>query len=205
MTHPTDTPGPPSRSRTPLRDLRAAGMPSAGTQYVAELALQEAVGAEILRLRTAANLTQTGLAARAGVPLATVRRYEHGSAAGAVYLIPLGAIANALGTTLVGLFGGPTTSTGSDRPARVLLPVTPTGDAPKKPVWRLVEYTPRRIGQRPEPVQHVEPGRTVPGQVLTWASRLLGEPTELLSPASDLTGRRSWYVGPVSRPTPNRT
>jgi DNA-binding transcriptional regulator YiaG len=135
MTRPTSGPTLPHRGRTSVHELRAAGMPSAGAEYVAELALQEAVGNEILRLRTAANLTQTALAARAGVPVATVRRYEHGSAAAPVYLLPLLAIANALQTTVAALIDprAPNSISPTERSAYVLTPTSPWTPSPPRP------------------------------------------------------------------------
>lgn len=199
MTEPhTATPGPRPPARPPLRSLRTAGMPTADPEHAAELALQEAIGTEILRRRIAANLTQTALAERAHLPVATVRRYERGSV-DPVYLLPLRAIAAALGTTPAALLSGPPSTPDSHarRPTRVLLPVQPGTGQPPAPLWRLVEYQSRAMGQRPEPPRSPDPRRTVPAPILTWASELLGERVHVLGSAAELTGHRSWYVGPA--------
>lgn len=184
----------------------ADGLPAEVARYVAELSVQQAVGNQVRTLRTAAGLTERALAQRAALDVETVRHYEHGTP-DPINLHPLRAIAAALGTTPAALFdtqprhlAAPT-----PRPAHVLLPGTPSEPSSTDAgTWRLSQYTPHDLGQHTD-AGAAEPGRTVPASLLTWASDLLRFRVALLGSASDLTGRRSWYVGPISRPTPNRT
>lgn len=189
---------------------------------------QRALGWEIMRLRSAAGLTRAELAGRAGLSPAVIRRYEDG-AAFVVNLHQLRAIAAALGVTAGTLIdahpagvlpgvtpspgpGGPAEQTGRTGPAGqtrragrsafVLLPASLPSALRSATGWRLVEYVPRDIAQRWERPEAAEPGRTVSRSVLDWASDLLlHERAGLLGSAIELTGQRSWYVGPLAATT----
>ena len=187
---------------------------------------QRALGWEIMRLRSAADLTRTELADRTGLSPAVVRRYEDGAAL-VVNLRQLRAIAAALGVTAgrlidshpAGVIPGATTGPRQSgqagqaalagpagqpgeagRSAFVLLPTRLPGGRRVPTGWRLVEYAPRDLAQRWERPETAEPGRTVSRSVLSWVSDLLHGRAELYGSAAELTGERSWYVGPVSKP-----
>lgn len=186
-----------------VRTLRRgpARLPDEVAEYVAELSLQQAIGLQVTGLRTAAGLSQNALAQRAGVDVTVVRQIERGTP-DPVTLLPFRSIATALGTTLAALFDTPPPHPGprTARPVHVLTPTGPLdSDQAEAGVWRLSKYAAHDIGQRAEPGHRAEPGRTVPAPILDWASDLLRVRVVLLGSASELTGRRSWYIGPLHR------
>lgn len=161
----------------------------------AEQAERLALGAEVTRQRTTAMMSDTAVADSAGLPLAVLRRYEQG--AGPVDLRELRAIAGAIGTTAGALIDGAAASLHRGR--FVLLPTKVAGTEHSATVWRLVEYLPRTLGRRWEKPHAVDPDRTVSRPVLDWASGLLQVPSTALGSATELTGQRSWYLGPTGR------
>lgn len=170
---------------------------------------QRALGWEIMRLRSAAGMTRTELAGRAGLTPAVLRQYEEGAVL-VVNLRQLRAVAAALGVTAGTLIDAhpagvlPQAAPGArqaGRSAFVLLPTRLPGGRPIATGWRLVEYVPRDVAQRWERPEATEPGRTVSRPVLGWVSELLDNRAGLLGSAAELTGQRSWYVGPLQTPT----
>lgn len=173
------------------------------------------LGAEIERLRKVADLTVTALAGLVGTSPAVLRRYERGGN-GPVELHVLRALAAALGTTVGALFDAlpvptPGTAPGAarvtlaDAAPVVLLPTyrPVPGHASPAALWHLTRYLPRPLGQRWERAGTADPARSVSPAVLDWAGALTGHPLGVLGSAGELTGARSWYLGPV-RPLPRR-
>lgn len=168
-----------------------------------------ALAAEIGRLRSAAQITPGALAHRAGLSPAMIRRYERGGP-GPIYLGDLRAIAAAFGTTAGALIDAhpanhPTGHAAEARLGAFVLQLTrPPGTEHSATVWRLEQYLPRRLGQRWEHPANADPGRTVSRAVLAWASELVGRPAAVFGSATELTGERSWYIGPLRDPAPGR-
>lgn len=162
-----------------------------------------ALAAEIRRLRSAAQITPGALAHRAGLSPQMIRRYERGGP-GPLHLGDLRAIAAAFGTTAGALIDAHPATTGpaagqtsETRPgAFVLRPTRPPSTEHSATVWRLDQYMPRRLGQRWEHPANADPGRTVSRAVLDWAAELIGRPADVFGSAIELTGERSWYIGP---------
>lgn len=107
---------------------------------------------------------------------------------------------------------GPPSSTGNRpdmargvRSAFVLLPTRLPGNRHAATAWRLLHYLPYEPGQRWERADDTDPGRTISRPILDWASEVLRCRAELFGSASELTGQRSWYVGPVHNPTTGGT
>lgn len=175
---------------------------------------RQAMGWEIIRLRMVLGLTRDQLAARAGLTVGNIRRWEGGGLT-LVNLDHLHAIAAALGVTPGALIdagstgtrpartAGPTaTETGADaggllgvRSPFVLLPTWLPDTRRAVTAWRLVQYVPRDLGQRWERAEDADPDRTVSRPVLDWVSELLHRRAALFGSATELTGQRSWYVG----------
>lgn len=61
--------------------------------------------AKLLELRTAAGMTQDALAAAAGIPVSTVRKYEHGNTAERLNFSFVVKLAKALGTDCTAFAG----------------------------------------------------------------------------------------------------
>lgn len=176
--------------------IREAAAEAMAAEPVGDLA---ALGAELTRLRLAALLSPSELADRAGLSQAVIRRYERGTA-GPVDLGDLRAIAATLGTTAGALVDAP--PPGARRGPLVLLPTRLGGVEHSATVWRLVQYLPRQLGQRWERTDQAEPGRTVSRYVLDWSTELVQTRVQVFGSASELTGQRSWYVGPSRHPAP---
>lgn len=215
----------PPRTREPrTREPQTSGQqtapprtaPPQTAERMAEQAEQarQAMGWEIIRLRMVLGLSRDQLAARAGLTVGNIRRWEGGGLT-LVNLDHLHALAGALGVTPGALIdagstgtrpagsAGPTaTGIGADagvslgvRSPFVLLPTWLPGTRRAVTAWRLVQYVPRDLGQRWERAEDTDLDRTVSRPVLDWVSELLHRRATLFGSATELTGQRSWYVG----------